>query len=326
MVWDVGKYRWEAYYKAAEEYKKRFGNLEIPCSYVTEDGKKLGVWLNNQKSGYKKECRKVPGITPKSEDMVLYGNNGELKPRDRQAGENGDGLTKERIQKLEALGVCWEGEWEGGFERKYQIAAEYYKEYGNLEMPSTFVYQGENLGKWLNELRLAKKKARMGNQTLSEEKVRRLDLIGMVWEKKDSWEYRCQLLKEYRKEHGDLEISQRYVTEDGVWLGKWIYIQRTQYKKGVLEEWKKERLEEAGICWKSASELAFEKGCEALEAYFNEYQDAEITKGYVTQDGYRLGSWVYRQRKKKKDGKLTGEQVERLAAFGVVGKKETNEY
>ena len=88
-------------------------------------------------------------------------------------------------------------------------------------------------------------------------------------------------------------------------------------KKGSLESWKKDRLEEAGVCWESASELAFEKGCKALEEYFRERQGAGIPKGYVAPDGYRLGGWVYRQKKKKRDGKLTGEQEEKLTRLGV---------
>ena len=283
MVWDTQKYRWEMYYKVAKEYKTHFGDLEIPCSYVTGDGKKLGIWLNNQRSSYRKR----------------------------------HGLTEEQVQKLESIGIRWEGKSESGFERKYQIATEYYKEYGNLEMPSTFVYKGEKLGKWLNELRIARKSEGLNNQKLTEEKVQKLNQIGMVWEKKDSWKYCCQLAGEYFKKHGNLEISQQYVTQDGIWLGKWLYIQRMQHKKGILEGWKREKLEEAGICWKSASELAFEKGCKALEKYFCKCQNAEISKGYVMPDGYRLGSWVYRQRKKKRDGKLTGEQVEKLAVLGV---------
>jgi len=283
MVWDVRQYRWEMYYKAAEEYKNHFGDLEIPGSYVTEDGKKLGVWFNNQKSSYRK----------------------------------GHGLTEEQIQKLKSLGICREGKSESSFERKYRFAVEYYKEYGNLEMPSTFVYKGENLGKWLNELRLVRKKEGQNNQNLTKEKVQKLNQIGMVWEKKDSWEYRCKLAGEYFKEHGDLEISQQYVTEDGIWLGKWLYIQKLQYKKGILEDWKKEKLEEAGICWKSASELAFEKGCKALEKYLFDNQSKKIIKTVIMPDGYRLGEWVYRQKRKKKEGKLTKEQVERLEFLGV---------
>ena len=249
MVWDVGQYRWEIYYRAAEEYKGRFGDLEIPCSYVTEDGKKLGVWLNNQKSSYRKrygkaldregEAVKAQENAPESEAAIIWENTkkpGDVIPQtdageygqDRQTEEIKDGfaeekrhlkekrkgITAEQVQRLEGLGICWEGKSESSFERKYRVAVEYYKEHGNLDMPSTFVYQGENLGKWLNELRLARKNAGLTNQKLTEEKVQKLNQIGMVWEKKDSWEYRCQLAKEYLKKHGNLEISQQYVTED----------------------------------------------------------------------------------------------------------------
>ena len=235
-----------------------------------------------------------------------------------QSEEKGHGLTEEQIQKLEALGICWEGKMESSFERKYRIAAEYFKEHGNLEVPSAFIYKGVNLGRWLNELRLARKNLALKNQILTEEKVQKLNQIGMVWEKKDSWEYRCRLAEQYYKKSGNLEISQQYVTEDGIWLGKWLYIQRTQYKKGVLEEWKKEELDKLGMCWESPAECAFEKGCKALEEYFSGSQPKEVIKTVIMPDGYRLGEWVYRQKRKKKAGKLTKEQMDRLAVFGVV--------
>ncbi len=301
MVWDVGQYRWEIYYRAAEEYKDRFGDLEIPCSYVAEDGKKLGVWLNNQKSSYRKRYGKALGSDREGEAVRTQGN----------------GITKEQVKKLEALGICWEGKSESSFERKYRTATKYYKEHGSLDMPSTFVYQGEALGKWLNELRLARKNAGLKNQKLTEEKVQRLNQIGMVWEKKDSWEYRCQLAKEYYKKHGNLEISQQYVTEDGIWLGKWLYIQKMQYKKGVLEGWKREELDKLGMRWESPAECAFEKGCKALEKYFSDNRSKEVIKTVIMPDGYRLGEWVYRQKRKKKAGKLTKEQAERLEVLGV---------
>ena len=247
MVWDVGAYRWEMYFQAAEEYKRKFGCLEIPAHYVTEDGKKLGIWLNNQKSCYRK---KYVGTSP-----AVKGTEAEKAPGNGR--KPGQGLTKEQAQKLEGLGVCW----------------------------------------------------RNGKQCDREESLPK--------EKEDSWECRCRLAETYYKEHGNLEISQQYVTEDGIWLGKWLYIQRMQYKKGVLEGWKKEELDKAGICWESPAERAFEKGCQALEEYCSYNQPKEIIKTAVMPDGYRLGEWIYRQKRKKKAGKLTKEQIERLAALGV---------
>ena len=247
MVWDVGAYRWEMYYQAAEEYKRNFGNLEIPTGYITEDGKKLGIWLNNQKSCYRKKYRET-SLSVKGTEAVKAPGNGR---------EPGHGLTEGQAQKLEGLGICWRNETQGA-------------EKGSL-----------------------------------------------LKEKENSWEYRCRLAEAYYKEHGNLEIPQGYVSEEGVWLGKWLYKQKVQHKKGILENWKQEKLEEVGICWKSVSELSFEKGCQALEEYFGNYHNTKISKEYVATDGYHLGGWVYRQRKKKGNGKLTGEQEERLALLGI---------
>ncbi|RKI40103.1 DEAD/DEAH box helicase [bacterium D16-59] len=247
MVWDVGAYRWEMYFQAAEEYKRKFGSLEIPAHYVTEDGKKLGIWLNNQKSCYQKMYGKTSPAVKGTEAEKAPGNG--RKP--------GQGLTKEQAQKLEGLGVCW----------------------------------------------------RNGKQCDREESLPK--------EKENSWECRCRLAEAYYKEHGNLEVSQQYVTEDGIWLGKWIYIQKVQYKKGVLENWKKERLEKAGVNFLSSSESAFERGCRALEEYSRAACPRKITKTAVMPDGYRLGEWVYRQKRKKRAGKLTKEQAERLGALGV---------
>ncbi len=227
MVWDVSRYRWEEYYKAAEKYKKQFGNLDIPCRYMTEDGKKLGIWLNNQKSSYLGKENKTCS------------------------------LDAEQVQRLEALGIRWE-------------------------------------------------------------KLQRLDNIGLAWEKEDSWEYRYSLSKAYYKLYGNLDVSQQYISEEGIWLGKWIYTQRMRYREGTLEAWKKERLDAIGMVWDSASERAFEKGCHALEKYLTQNQEQKIRKNYIMPDGYCLGSWVYRQKRKKREGKLTAEQAEKLKILEYV--------
>ena len=114
-----------------------------------------------------------------------------------------------------------------------------------------------------------------------------------------------------------MEIPQQYVTGDGIWLGKWLYIQRMQYKKDILEGWKREELDKIGMRWESSAERAFERGCKALEEYCSCNQSKEVIKTVIMPDGYRLGEWVYRQRKKKKLGKLTKEQIKRLAILGV---------
>ena len=68
----------------------------------------------------------------------------------------------------------------------------------------------------------------------------------MRWEKPDPWQHRLKLAQEYKKEHGDLVIPAAYKTEDGIWLGRWLYEQKRllNSNSGKLDEKKKEQLKE----------------------------------------------------------------------------------
>lgn len=58
-----------------------------------------------------------------------------------------------------------------------------------------------------------------------------LDKIGMQWEKPDPWQHRYELAQEYLQEHGDLLIPAKYKTDDGIWLGRWLYEQKVLLRK-----------------------------------------------------------------------------------------------
>lgn len=58
MVWDKIEMQWQKKYKYAEEYFRKFGNLNVSEKYVTEDGVCLGQWVFSQKKKYK--CGKLP--------------------------------------------------------------------------------------------------------------------------------------------------------------------------------------------------------------------------------------------------------------------------
>lgn len=56
------------------------------------------------------------------------------------------------------------------------------------------------------------------------------------------------------------------------------------------------------------------------EQYYAEHGDLEVTKRYVTEDGYTLGAWLTTQRRVytgKTSGVLTDEQIEKLEAIGM---------
>ena len=80
MAWDRPQsIQWQNAYRRAEEYYRQNGNLNIPYTYCTADGYKLGQWLARQKS-----ARKEPG---KNSNCVM---------------------TSERAEKLEKIGIVWD--------------------------------------------------------------------------------------------------------------------------------------------------------------------------------------------------------------------------
>lgn len=73
----------------------------------------------------------------------------------------------------------------------------------------------------------------------------------MVWTKQDPWEYRFELARQYKEEHGDLTIPAKYKTSDGIWLGNWLYHQKKllagKERGQQLSEAQKMKLMELGI-------------------------------------------------------------------------------
>ena len=192
MVWDVPDYLWEQNYAACVEYHREHGDLDIPSGYVSKDGLKIGAWVRRQRSL-------------------------------RQGKAVGTELTKEQIQRLDAIGMAWADKYSRAWESAYEEAKAYYEEYGDLDVPTHYVTSsGFKLGKWI-----ANRRAK-GRKGISKTKCKQLDAIGMIWERPNSWETRFGLVKAYYEEHGDLHIPAQYKAE-GIWLNKWLNEQRQIY-------------------------------------------------------------------------------------------------
>ena len=142
----------------------------------------------------------------------------------------------------------------------YMLAELYFKEYGNLEIPSKFKTlngtdedeNGYNLGGWLVSQRQMYKKSK-----LSKKREKLLEKIGMRFETRDNdevWNQMYMLAESYFKEYGNLKIKQVFKTlngidydEKGYNLGIWINTQRREYKKDKLSKEKIELLDQIGM-------------------------------------------------------------------------------
>ena len=285
MVWDVREYEWNKMYKLAEEYYHEHGDLLVTGCYKTSSGENLGIWISAARQDYKisnlspDKIKKLESIgmvwdaaINKEETwnkwynlaVEYYNKHGNLlvsKKHETSSGENlgiwistirkaykNDNLSPDEIEKLEAIGMVWdvrEYEWN----KMYKLAEEYYHEYGDLLAPALYkTSSGKNLGQWISDTRKAYK-----NGSLSPEKIKKLEAIGMVWDasidKEENWNKWYNLAVEYYNKHSNLLVSKKYETSSGENLGKWISNKRTAYKKGNLLPSQVEMLESIGMVW-----------------------------------------------------------------------------
>ena len=145
----------------------------------------------------------------------------------------------------------------------------------------------------------------------------------MRWEK-DPWWEKWELARQYYEEQGNLNMPQSYVTKEGVWLGKWLYLQRERHRKKEkgrqLTEKQTAALDAIGMDWLTPNERAWENGFVRARAFYQKWGNLEVEKGYAAEDGFRLDLWLNRQRKCRREGKkqvLTPERVARLEEIGM---------
>jgi superfamily II DNA or RNA helicase len=112
------------------------------------------------------------------------------------------------------------------------------------------------------------------------------------------WEFWFGLLQRYVDEHETALVLQAHVTDDGYRLGTWVTTQRLQRSKDRLSEKRQDLLDALpGWSWDPKGDL-WEEGFRHLCEYVAAQGTAGIRDDHVCDDGYRLGKWVGKQRRK----------------------------
>ena len=300
MVWSTSNDLWEQNYAAATQYYLEHGDLEVPIKYETPSGFGLGVWLGAQRAAHK-------------------------------AGE----LPQEQVERLDALGMDWTNRNDRKWMSLYDVAAAYYHEYGNLNVPSEYVTpDGVLLGKWVARQRYAYLNPDRSSARVTPERKALLDKLGMVWEKYDPWQERYDLALAYKTEHGDLEIPSVYKTADGVWLGSWVSRQRQALNSGS-SALSSERRKLLRILFKgerrpsdpaadhgTVREANWERNFRSAARYARKYKHLLVPASYVDSDGVRLGVWVSNLRAARKNRpdsyQVTPAHIKKLNSIGMV--------
>lgn len=300
MVWSTSNDLWEQNYAAATQYYLEHGDLEVPIKYETPSGFGLGVWLGAQRAAHK-------------------------------AGE----LPQEQVERLDALGMDWTNRNDRKWMSLYDVAAAYYHEHGNLNVPSEYVTpDGVLLGKWVVRQRYAYLNPDRSSARVTPERKALLDKLGMVWEKYDPWQERYDLALAYKTEHGDLEIPSVYKTADGVWLGSWVNRQRQALNSGS-SALSSERRKLLRILFKgerrpsdpaadhgTVREANWERNFRSAARYARKYKHLLVPASYVDSDGVRLGVWISNLRAARKNRpdsyQVTPAHIKKLNSIGMV--------
>jgi len=300
MVWSTSNDLWEQNYAAATQYYLEHGDLEVPIKYETPSGFGLGGWLGAQRAAHK-------------------------------AGE----LPQEQVERLDALGMDWTNRNDRKWMSLYDVAAAYYHEHGNLNVPSEYVTpDGVLLGKWVARQRYAYLNPDRSSARVTPERKALLDKLGMVWEKYDPWQERYDLALAYKTEHGDLEIPSVYKTADGVWLGSWVSRQRQALNSGssaLSSERRKllrtlfkgeRRPSDPAADHGTVREANWERNFRSAARYARKYKHLLVPASYVDSDGVRLGVWISNLRAARKNRpdsyQVTSAHIKKLNSIGMV--------
>lgn len=203
MVWEPHKSLWEEMYSLAFQYHEEYGNLIITADQQYKNANLEG-WISSQRSKKRqgklsaKRIERLNNIemiwdakvdSDKcweehfTEAEVYYKKHGNLRVvlRDSSLGRwinnqrtfftKGE-LSQERVNRLNSIGMIW-GEFEEDWEKMYGIATQYYLEHGHIHTAHKEVYQGYNLGQWLN-------RQCCGKAELTTLQIKKLDQLGIV--------------------------------------------------------------------------------------------------------------------------------------------------
>jgi superfamily II DNA or RNA helicase len=251
--WDILLDLWEEGFSRLQQFSEREDHCQVPATYKTNDGYRLGNWVVNQR------------VTK-------------------------DKMSVDRRQRLEALpGWSWDvlsDQWEEGFSHLKQFA----DREGHCRVPATYKSNDDyRLRTWITNQR--KKK-----DLLDFDRRKRLEALpGWSWDPhSDLWEEGFSHLKEFSEREGHCRVPQGYKSDEGFRLGLWTSNHKN--RKTVPKPDRRQRLGALpGWSWDTRSDQ-WEEGFSHLKEFSEREGHCRVPQRYKTDDGYRLGVWVSRQK------------------------------
>ena len=206
----------------------------------------------------------------------------------------------------------------------YDLATNYYEKNDHLNIPLDFLtingreesVHGFSLGKWIHVQRNYYKAG-----TLANEKIYKLDKIGMIWDLYDyKWHQNYSDLLEYYKKNKRLPYQREMARIDGgVDLGLWISKIRNDYKLGRLSDEKIKLLNDIGAL--ATREDVWDTNLLKLKEFVNKNGHLPMEETTVEEEKI-LRNWVRTQKEFYRLGKMPEERIEKLAELNIFESKE----
>eukprot|EP00804_Cyclotella_cryptica_P020157 CCRYP_014932-RB/>CCRYP_014932-RB protein AED:0.07 eAED:0.07 QI:215/0.81/0.75/1/0.63/0.58/12/3112/737 len=285
--------RWELRFQELCEYKREYGDCNVPSSFAYRYKPSLGAWV-----------KRMRGL------------------------HNAGKLDHEKVMRLSQIGFDFfpsdtptiksSVRWNASFRH----LKSYKDKHGNLEVPNGYrpVPGGKQLDQWiLRQRRLFKE------DKLPVELIKKLEMLGLNlkgrgrpfgYESSESWEQSYHELSKYHEKFGHTDVPE--VFQSNLSLGVWVKKQRKLYKMGALHQDRVQKLSEIGFLFhrkENASSITpWETRVSELKAFKDANGHVDVPKSYAL--NLSLGIWIRNQRLAYSEGKLSENQVKILNDLG----------
>ncbi|WP_152970263.1 helicase associated domain-containing protein [Frigoribacterium sp. RIT-PI-h] len=269
---------WEHMFDALLLYRAEHSSADVPRSYVTAEGDRLGAWLHRQRT---------------------LADAGTL-PRDRR-------------ERLDDVGVRWVM-----IDRDAGINAyrQFIQAHGHGLVPHTYCTDdGLTLGVWVQSRRRQWQRDPVRAMRLWPE-LEDMGFTWVVRDLAQQWESGLEQLRAYQAQRGDTLVPVWFVTSDGFALGRWVDTRRVEYRAGTLTQTRIAALAEIGMVWsirgtpdassrRRREDDHFTRMLNRTVSWIDEGGGTLPTARDRDHTGIAVGRWLGRQRRLARTGRLS---------------------
>ena len=288
---------WYAHFNDLLRFYNENHHLNISRSVLCSDGTKLLLWTRQQRGKYQKHTL--------SERYV-----NEFRRHDL----------------MEVL--------ETPLDTAMRHVEEYYKEHGNIDFYTSYVYpDGYKLGVWLRTLR-DKYLNNKNKKPYPQEVIDRLNEMGIVWSKMESrWNMSYQTCKDYLDTHNGYSLPADLTTDDGTLIKNWLTNNKKLYRQGKLPDDRAKLLEAIHILeitiyepvyspedsdiFKTADGKLWLANYKKCKVFLDKNGGDNLPIDMLTVNGRPMNKWLYVNRRRYKNGDLPKEKQELLDMINI---------